>query len=59
MSEMHSKPDGTNQLQLKASLPTAESVVGKDKSWPLREQLKKASKKHTASSGKKFAFAIT
>lgn len=39
MSEMHSKPGGTDQLQFKASLPTAESVVGKDKSWPLREQL--------------------
>lgn len=34
---------GIDQLQLKASLPTAESTVGKDKSWPLREQLKKAS----------------
>lgn len=44
MSEMHSKPGGTDQLQLKAPLPTAESMVGKDKSWPLREQLKKASK---------------
>lgn len=28
----------------KVFLPTAESMVGKDKSWPLREQLKKASK---------------
>jgi len=59
MSEALSKPGGIYQLQLTASLPRAEQYSEEGQKLTPQGTTKESIQKHTASSGKKFAFAIT
>lgn len=59
MSEAVSNPGGTYQLQLTASLPKAEQNSEEGQKLTPQGIAKESIQKHTASSGKKFAFAIT